>query len=196
MDTVGFGYRCQECGRGTVVENRIAEYRTKIRGYPFTVRDAGVGVCDLCGAEHFAAQETERWERMFESDYSKHFLTSQEIQELRKSLHLSMEQFAFLTGCTRQSVYNWERIDRTRPQSRMADLLLKLLRKSRDEGSVSVINALVEEARGLGVQIHVGPSYAAYAEAPMVVHEREVPYESGGKDSLGQRTADRRGKKS
>lgn len=155
VQTVAFQYKCQECGRGTVVEKVVPEYHTKVRGYPFTVKDARIGICSVCGAEHFAAQETDRWERIFEEGHAKHFLSPAELQELRKSLGLSMEQFAFLVGCTRQSLYNWERHDRGRPQSRMADLLMKLVRESHKQGSVDVISVLAREAEQLGVHIEL-----------------------------------------
>ncbi|MFW6116461.1 MAG: helix-turn-helix domain-containing protein [bacterium] len=155
MGTVAFQYKCQECGRGTVVEHVVPEYHAKIRGYPFTVKDAHIGICDVCGAEHFAVQETDRWERMFEQEHARFFLNRGELVELRKSLGLSMEQFAFLIGCTRQSLHNWERRDRSRPQSRMADLLLKLVRESHKEGSVDVIHFLAREAEQLGVRIEL-----------------------------------------
>lgn len=156
MQMVGFSYKCQECGRGNVVEEVVPEYHTKVRGYPFTVRDARIGVCDVCGAKHFAAQETERWERIFEEERAKLFLRPRDLQSLRKSLGLSMEHFAFLIGSTRQSLYNWERHDRTRLQSRMADLLMKLVRESQIRGSVDVIRFLIREAEQLGVHVELG----------------------------------------
>ena len=59
VQAVGFGYKCQECGRGIVKEHVVPQYQIKIKGYPFAVNDARIGVCDDCGAEHFSAQENE-----------------------------------------------------------------------------------------------------------------------------------------
>lgn len=152
-----FEYTCQECGQGTVRETTIRNYRTKIKGYPFVVPEAKIGICDRCKAEHFAAQETKRWEELFAQSLvrDKIFLLPEDIERVRKSLRLSMEDFALLIGCTRQSLYNWENHGRVRPQSRMADLLIKLVGKSQSEGKVDVIDFLVKEARKLGVAVEV-----------------------------------------
>lgn len=173
MKAVAFGYKCEECGRGTVVEKLIPEYHTKIKGYPFVVKNAWIGVCNACGAEHFDARETERWERIFEVEHTKHFLTPQEIQRLRKSLGLSMEQFAFLIGCTRQSLYNWLRADRSKPQSRTADLLMKLVRESHKKGEVNVIRFLVQEAEQFGIQIQLGDEKEHPYWEPIILRVRE-----------------------
>lgn len=152
-----FEYKCQECGKGIVREKKIKNYKTKIKGYPFVVPEATVGVCDNCKAEHFAAEETKHWEELFSQSLAsnKLFLLPQDIARARKTLSLSMENFALLIGSTRQSLYNWENHKRPRPQSRMADLLIKLVDKSRSEGKVNVIAFLIEEARKLGVFIEV-----------------------------------------
>ncbi len=154
--TIGFGYKCQECGQGTVTERVIPAYQTKIKGYPFVIRDAHVGYCAKCGSAHFSAQETDRWERQFEQEHAQQFLSPEEIQGLHKSLDLTMEQFAFLLGCTRQSIYNWERPDRTRPQTRMADLLMKLVRESQVKGQVDVLRFLIQDASLFGIRIDLG----------------------------------------
>ena len=59
-----FGYRCQECGKGTVVEKVFAAYQTKVKGRPLTLANARIGVCDRCGAEHFDPTETRRWRQL------------------------------------------------------------------------------------------------------------------------------------
>lgn len=80
-------------------------------------------------------------------------LLPDEIEAVRKSLGLSMEDFAYLIGCTRQSIYNWEKRNREKLQSRMADLVIKLVRHSFEIGKVDVINFLIEEAKKLGITI-------------------------------------------
>jgi len=159
-----YEYVCQECGQGTVREKTVRSYKTKIKGYPFVVREATIGVCDKCQAEHFAAQETKRWEELFYQSLVKDklFLLPEDIQRVRKALGLSMEDFALLIGCTRQSLYNWEKDDRTHPQSRIADLLIKLVEKSHSEGNVDVIGFLVKETEKVGISLHV-------AEQPKVM---------------------------
>jgi DNA-binding transcriptional regulator YiaG len=153
MSAVAFGYRCQECGKGVVREHVVAAYNTKIRGLPFTVKDARVGKCELCGAEHFSAEETERWTEQFEAAHEAQYLAPSAIGDIRKRLGLTAEQFAFLIGCTRQSLYNWERPDRERPQARMADLLMKLVSRSISVERVDVIGFLADEARQFGLEL-------------------------------------------
>ena len=152
-----FEYTCQECGQGTVKEKRIKNYKTKIKGYPFMVPEAVIGVCDRCKAGHFAADETKRWEEPFSRSLEKEklFFLPQDIERVRKAVGLSMENFALLIGSTRQSLYNWENGQRSRPQSRIADLLIKLVDKSRSEKEVNVIDFLVNEARKLGILIEL-----------------------------------------
>lgn len=174
QSTVAFDYPCQECGKGTVVEQVIPEYHTKIKGYPFVVKDAWLGVCDRCGAEHFAVQETNRWERLFEEEHTKHYMQPEEMRALQQALRLTMEQLAFLLGCTRQSLHNWVRPDRNRPQSRMADLLMKLVRESHAKGKVDVLPFLIQEARQFGIEIELGASKNALAKSPMVLRARKA----------------------
>lgn len=165
-----FNYICEECGKGTVKAKVFENYRTKIKGYPFVVDKAVIGVCDQCSAKHYDANETKRWEDLYHKDLEfKHIsLSPDEIEAVRKSLGLSMEDFAYLTGCTRQSIYNWERRGRENPQSRMADLIIKLVRYSLEAGEVDVINYLIEEAQKLGITIEVSRKASAFSGS--VIH--------------------------
>jgi len=154
--TITFGYSCQECGQGLVRETVFPEHRTRVRGAPFIVRDARIGVCDACGAKHFATAETLRWRQAFDEAQAPILLGPNDIRSIRNELQLSMEQFASLIGCTRQSIYNWERSNRKSVQSRMADLLLKLVRMANREGSVDVVSFLIDQARQQGILIEFG----------------------------------------
>ncbi len=149
---VTFGYRCDECAEGIVRAKRIREYDTLINGNPFTVKEAIIGVCANCGAEYFSAAEVERWEREFENEM---YLQPDEIKAIRESLGLTKEALAQLIGCTRQSIYAWERTDRERAQSRMADLLLKLVALGAEERNVDVLSFLKREAVSLGKEIEL-----------------------------------------
>ena len=60
-----FEYSCPECGLGTVRTTKSQNYKTKIKGYPFIVDEAFIGICDNCKAKHFAPSETKRWEELF-----------------------------------------------------------------------------------------------------------------------------------
>jgi len=152
-----FNYTCEECGQGTVRENIFRNYQTKIKGYSFVVEEARIGVCDRCQAKHFNSQETKRWEQLYEQQLEKNdiYLSPSDIVGIRESLGLTIEGLAYLIGCTRQSIYNWEKMDRTKPQSRMADLLLRLVRDSAQYGETKVNDFLVEQARRLGVNINL-----------------------------------------
>src|SRR5437588_1210827 len=157
MPRVAFGYKCQECGQGAVLEKIFPEYKTKVKGYPLVVENARIGVCDRCGAEHFDPNETVRWRALLQEKQSEFYLRPDDIKHLRKELGLPMEQFAALLGCTRQSLYNWERPDRFVPQSRMADLFMRLIRESRSLGQIDVLGYLTAEAEKLGFHLAVSP---------------------------------------
>ena len=60
-----FNYICEECGKGIVKKKVFEDYKTKIKGYPFVVDKAIIGICDQCGARHFDANETKRWRKNF-----------------------------------------------------------------------------------------------------------------------------------
>jgi putative zinc finger/helix-turn-helix YgiT family protein len=152
-----FEYPCPECGRGTVRTTRVHNYKTKIKGFPFRVDEALLGVCNHCQAESFAPEETQRWEAAFQRALEERqaFLAPAEIRTLRQSMNLSLEDFARLIGCTRQSVMAWEHSARTIPPSRMADLMLRLLQRAWSDGVVDVPTLLVEEAKKWGVLIEL-----------------------------------------
>src|SRR5207244_584913 len=95
-------------------------------------------------------------------------------QSIRKDLNLSMEQFAFLMGCTRQSLHNWDRSDRNSPQSRMADLLMKLIRESWHTGKTDVVRFLVDQAREVGISIQLGDQ--AMRQEPIRLEARRMPW--------------------
>jgi putative zinc finger/helix-turn-helix YgiT family protein len=157
---------------------RVFNYKTKIKGYPFTVDEALIGVCDRCGTESFAPEETKRSEELFyRSLEDRHaFLAPQEITELRVALGLSMEDLARLIGCTRQSISAWEKPARTSLPSRMADLLMKLVRKSHQTGSVDVLPFLLDEARkwGIVIELRQSPVLSVSTES-LVLRTQKVP---------------------
>ena len=152
-----FEFICPECEKGTVRTTRIHNYKTKIKGYPFTVDEALIGVCDECEAQSFAPEETQRWDELFShSLQARHaFLTPEEITQIRKALGLSMEDFARLIGSTRQSVSMWEKESRTTPPVRTADLLMKLVRQSLSGAPVDMLPFLLDEAKKWGVVIEL-----------------------------------------
>ena len=86
-----------------------------------------------------------------------------------------MEDFAYLIGCTRQSIYNWEKKDREKPQSRMADLLIKLVRHSFEVGKVDVIDFLIKDAEGLGIAIEVKGKANTFVGKVIPLNVKKVP---------------------
>lgn len=157
MQALTFGYKCEECGQGTVRERVFHEYQTKLKGYPLTVKNARIGVCDQCGAKHFDPNETVRWRTLLAEKQVESYFQPADIRNLQNLLGLSREQFAMLLGCTRQSLYNWERPDRTAPQSRMADLFMRLIRESYVAGEINVLSFLTAEAGKLGFSLSISP---------------------------------------
>ena len=147
-----FNYICEECGKGTVKKKVFENYQTKIKGQPFVVDKAVIGVCDQCGAKHFDANETKHWKKLYNKDLElKHIsLLSDEIEAARKSLGLLMKEFVYLIGRTHQLVYNGEKKDREKPQSMMAGLFIKLVRLSCQGEKVDIISFLVDEAKKSG----------------------------------------------
>ncbi len=166
-----FEYPCPECGKGVVHTTRIRNYKTKIKGYPFVVDEALIGVCDHCQSKHFAPEESERWEELFfqSLESRKAFLTPQEITEMRTALELSMEDFTRLIGATRQSLSTWEKTERASPPSRTADLLMKLVRQALHGGTVDVLSVLLEEAKKWGIVIQIRGTPVPAAQNAIIV---------------------------
>ena len=166
-----FEYPCPECGLGVVQTTKVRNYKTKIKGYPFVVDEAFIGVCNHCQTEHFAPEETQRWEELFSRSLEtrKAFLAPEEITELRTTFGLSMEDFARLIGATRQSISAWEKSGRASPPSRTADLLMKLLRQALHTETVDVISVLLEEAKKWGIVIQMRGSTVPAAQGVTIV---------------------------
>jgi len=150
-----FGYKCQECHRGTVREATRKEFEVKFDRIPFVVPEAVIGECDACGAEHFHGREYKRWRKLFEKQQAKTggVLSPADIRELRKALGMTMSDFAALIGTTRQSLHHWEKDGREVPQSRMVDLVLRLLEEGVRHGAVDVVAFLHDRARGAGIEL-------------------------------------------
>ena len=148
---------CPECGQGTIEPTRFQNYKTTIRGYPFTVPEAWIGVCDTCGVRTFNAQETDRWTVLFDQTIEDRgaYLSPEEITQLRESLGLSKKDFAHLIGATGRSLYTWEAPDRGTPPSRSADLMMKVVRASLHNGKVDAIDLLPDEAKKWGLDLEV-----------------------------------------
>jgi len=150
-----FEFTCQECTKGTVVTTVVPRYETKVRGNPFTIKEAVVGICNECGAKYFDPNEIRRWRELFDADLEARgvFLSPPEIRELHTALRISLGDFARLIGSTRQSLHNWMREDRRVPQGRTADLLLRLIKRSVEVGSIDVLTLLSQLAGQLSAPV-------------------------------------------
>lgn len=139
---------CTDCGRAGITFQKVKGFETKIRGVPFTVPEAEIGVCNACGAKFFSPQEIRRWQRLYDAEQERtgRLLTAEQIRGLRMDLRMTIQSFAQLLGTTRQSVYNWERSDRKSPQLRIVDLLLRAIRESASNGTVDVVQFLREQS--------------------------------------------------
>lgn len=151
-----FGFKCSKCGKGIIRPREFTNYTTKIENQLFTVPSAIVGVCEVCDAKYFDPQERCRWIHLFHRYIeAKHVvLNAEEIKKIRSALQLTMEDFAHLIGCTRQSIYNWENRKRKQPQSRMGDLLIKLIRERLyKQDKIDILDFLINEASKIGISI-------------------------------------------
>lgn len=145
-------HACPECGRGTVEKTIRRNFQTKVRGYPFVVPQAEIGVCNNCGREFFGASEVKRWTQLYDEFHQSH-LRPQEIAEIREGVGLKIGEFALFLGCTRQTVHNWEKPSRKVPQLGTADLLLRLVKESSRHGSINVVSWLRTRMRELGAEV-------------------------------------------
>ena len=135
-------------------------------------RSIPVGACDSCGAKHFDAQETLRWKKVADAAQHKLVLSPLEIKELQQLVQLSMEQFAVLIGSTRQSLHAWQKQDRTIAQSRMADLMMRLLRESYHHGKIDVLKFLIEQAKLIGIELKVRKQEESPARIVLLARKR------------------------
>ncbi len=161
-----FGYKCQECHKGTVRATTVQNYETKFENVPFVVPEAVIGVCDDCGAHHFSGREYARWRALFDQSQAEQgrIMSPAEIRQLRDDLGMTKSDFAALVGTTRQSLYHWEKDDRDAPQSRMVDNMLAILRTSCDTGPVDVVRFLCRRAITSPAEISSAASHIRTAD--------------------------------
>src|SRR5438128_11956070 len=83
-----------------------------------------------------------------------------------------MEQFAALIGSTRQSLHAWLKPHRVVAQSRMADLIMRLLRESYLHGKIDVLEFLTQQARLIGVELEIGKDQQSPARIVLFARKR------------------------
>ncbi len=153
----GEGMSCPTCGEGTISAVLIHNYKTHVRGFPFTVGQAYLGQCDRCDEQPVHGKELKRWEALFERSLAERhaLLTAEEITRLRQSMDLNKKDFARLLGVSLRSIHIWEKQGRQSVSSRGADLLMKLVAASLREGKVDAIELLLDEAQKWGMELEV-----------------------------------------
>ncbi|PYS04106.1 MAG: hypothetical protein DMG16_03715 [Acidobacteria bacterium] len=109
---------------------------------------------------------------MADAAQHKLVLSPLEIKELQQLVQLSMEQFAVLIGSTRQSLHAWQKQDRTIAQSRMADLMMRLLRESYHHGKIDVLKFLIEQAKLIGIELKVRKQEESPARIVLLARKR------------------------
>jgi len=134
-----------------IVEN----YNARLKGITFPVKNAEIGKCDSCEAELYSSKEIRKWEQALDEYLISRglLLSSSQIKEIRKSLKLSIIDFARFLGVTRQAVYSWES-NKTKPLSiGPTSLLLSLLQKEKNGNIRGVTDFLIDSAKGRGIDI-------------------------------------------
>ena len=106
-----FNYKCPECGKGMVRTERFKDYPTKVKGIPFLVPFAYIGVCSACGRKNFNAAERQRWEKIF---YNKASQRSA-LRELQKKVKESAFELRRLQLLTRKTIRKWDKRMRLKP---------------------------------------------------------------------------------
>ncbi len=91
-----FGYRCQECGKGTVQPKRIKNYEAKFGNQKVIVPIAIIGVCDFCGAKYYSASERKRWKTLLSQ------ATGEQKQGKRLTISLTTREWNLLQKFARQ----------------------------------------------------------------------------------------------
>ncbi len=65
-----FKYKC-ECGKGTIKEEIRENYEVVMKGSPFIIPEAHIGVCDACGVINYHGKEMRRWTKLYELETGK-----------------------------------------------------------------------------------------------------------------------------
>jgi len=96
-----FGYKCQECGQGTVQPTTFRNYETRFGKRPFVVPEAVIGVCDLCGAQHFNAREWKRWRQLHAEQHEARVKTT---VSMPASVHLKLQSLRKTRKCSQSAI--------------------------------------------------------------------------------------------
>jgi len=146
--------KCPYCDEGKVTITVVPEYATQLGGVPFTVKNARIGQCDSCERKVFGAKEIKRWEKELREELQARgtLVQAEQIRTIRESLGLSVIDFAFLMGVTRQTVHAWEQSNGG-VQLGPTALLLGLLAETLAEGENRVVGYLVTAAHERGQSI-------------------------------------------
>lgn len=168
--------KCPYCDEGKVTITVVPEYATQLGGVPFTVKNARIGQCDSCERKVFGAKEVKRWENDLREELQSRgtLVRAEQIRTIRQSLGLSVIDFAFLLGVTRQTVHAWEHSNGG-VQLGPTALLLGLLAETLAEGETRVVDYLVTAVRERGQSISTVSLQQSIADAEHIPEaNREV----------------------
>ncbi|NCO34985.1 MAG: hypothetical protein AUJ92_00530 [Armatimonadetes bacterium CG2_30_59_28] len=96
-----FGFKCQECGKGTVNPTTVHDYQTRFDGQHFVVPEAVIGVCESCGARHFSAEERYRWRQLYAERHEAHVKTT---VSMPASVHLKLQNLRRTRKCSQSAI--------------------------------------------------------------------------------------------
>ena len=94
-----FNYKCPECRKGVVRTKKFKNYPTKVKGIPFLVPFAYIGVCSSCGKKNYKPTERRRWEKIFYSKASQR-KALREWEKKAKGLGFEVKRVVLLTRKT------------------------------------------------------------------------------------------------
>ena len=63
--------KCPECAKGIIKKVIVKNYKAKLKGITFLVKNAEIGKCDNCCAELYNAKEIRRWESILNKKEKK-----------------------------------------------------------------------------------------------------------------------------
>src|SRR4051794_40150042 len=100
--------KCFECGKGKLI-NKVAEVEGEVRGEKYTVRTEAT-ICDRCGSQVLSHSQSTAYGIAIADAYRKKhgLLTSKELKDIRRKLHMNQQQFAHFVGVSSASVKRWE----------------------------------------------------------------------------------------
>jgi DNA-binding transcriptional regulator YiaG len=148
----------------------IPDYETEFEGVHIKVKDARVSKCTHCGETSYGARELSRWKQLKVAKLAElnQIPSADDVKRVRKSLELSVSDFAALVGVTRQTVHSWERAESGGMPFGPAAILVCLLDAKACQEADQVYSRLLSLAKRRG-------QLAKVAGPPQPVERSAVP---------------------